>query len=116
MKKIFLLLAILSTSLISAQAFKGKGDTKLQVGANVQNNATGINLSYDYGVGENISLGFSTSYALGIDDKISKDFTDRFDLKARFTANLGNVLKIDENFDILQMHLHLPKNYTISLL
>jgi len=100
MKKIFLLLAILSTSLISAQAFKGKGDTKLQVGANVQNNATGINLSYDYGVGENISLGFSTSYALGIDNNISKDFTDRFDLKARFNANLGNVLKIDENFDV----------------
>ncbi len=28
------------------------------------------------------------------------DFGDRFDLKARFNANIGNVLNIDENFDL----------------
>ena len=36
-------------------------------------------------------------------------FGDRFDLKARFNANLGNVINVDENFDVypgLSLGLH----------
>lgn len=100
MKKLLTIIMLLSVYFVSAQAYQGKGDDKFQIGANVQNNATGINVSYDFGVGENISLGFSSVYALGIDENLDANFGDRFDLKARFNANLGNVVKIDENFDI----------------
>ena len=91
---------LLSISFVNAQAYQGKGDDKFQVGANFQNNASGINVSYDFGVGENISLGLSSTYALSIEDNLDADFGDRFDIKARFNANLGNVVKVDENFDI----------------
>lgn len=100
MKNIILILALLSATMVNAQAFSGKGDKKLQVGANFQNNATGLNISFDYGLGENISIGLSSTYALGVDSNIDADFIDRYDLKARFNANIGNVLKIDENFDL----------------
>ena len=91
---------LLSISFVNAQAYQGKGDDKFQVGANFQNNASGINVSYDFGVGENISLGLSSTYALSIEDNLDADFGDRFDIKARFNANLGNVVKVNENFDI----------------
>lgn len=100
MKKLILLATILSATLVNSQAFTGANDNKFQIGTNLQNNATGINLSFDYGLGENISVGVSSSYALGISDEISKNFADRYDLKARFNANLGNVVNIDENFDV----------------
>ena len=100
MKKILFIIALVSVSIVNGQAFKGKGDQKFQVGANIQDEATGINVTYDYGLGENISVGISSSYSLGIDDGLNADFGDRFDLKARFNANLGNVINIDENLDI----------------
>lgn len=100
MKKIFLLTALVSVFIGNAQVFEGKGDQKFQVGLNLQDAATGITVTYDYGLGENISIGLSSSYALGIDDNLDADFGDRFDLKARFNANLGNVINIDENFDL----------------
>jgi len=100
MKNLVLIMALISVSFVSAQAFDGKGDQKFQIGANFQDEATGINVSFDYGLGDNISVGVSSSYALGIDDSFGADFGDRFDLKARFNANLGNVLAIDENFDV----------------
>jgi hypothetical protein len=102
MKNLILIALLLAVSFVNAQAFTGKGDNKFQVGANFQNNATGINVSYDFGVGENISLGFSSTYSLGIDkiDVLDTGFDTRFDIRARFNANLGNVLKIDDNFDV----------------
>jgi len=100
MKNIIFIFTLLSVSFVNAQAFSGKGDKKLQVGANFQNNATGLNASIDYGLGENISIGLSSTYALGVASDIDADFIDRYDLKARFNANIGNVLKIDENFDL----------------
>ena len=106
---IVLVLVILSVSFAHSQAFAGKGDNKFQVGANLQDNGTGLNLSYDFGIGENISVGFSTSYLLGVNDNIDPDFGERVDLKARFNANLGNVINIDDNFDIypgLNLGLH----------
>ena len=100
MKKLFFIIALVSISFVNAQAFKGKGDQKFQIGANFQDEATGINVSYDYGLGENISVGVSSTYALGVDSRLDADFSDRFDLKARFNANLGNVINVDENFDV----------------
>jgi len=101
MKKIVLIVAFIAFNFSHSQVFEGKGDQKYQIGANFQDEATGINLTYDYGLGDNISVGVSTSYALGIDDVLADaaDFGDRFDFKARFNANLGSVLNIDENFD-----------------
>ncbi|GGD18606.1 DUF6646 family protein [Hyunsoonleella pacifica] len=100
MKKLILVLAILSVSLINAQAYTGKNDNKFQVGLNAQDNGTGINISYDYGFGENISFGFTSTYLLGVEESIDASFTDRFDIRARFNANLGNVVNVSDNFDI----------------
>ncbi|MFI1744914.1 DUF6646 family protein [Thalassobellus sediminis] len=102
MKKnvIVLVLAILSISFVNGQAFTGSNDNKFQVGANFQNNATGINISYDFGVGPNMSFGVSSTYALSVNDIIDADFGDRFDIKGRFNANLGNIISSDENFDL----------------
>ena len=101
MKNLLVIIAsVFTISLANAQAFSGKGDEKFQVGLNVQDEATGLNLSYDLGLGENISVGVSSTYALGVDDRLDAKFGDRFDLKARFNANIGNVLNIDNNFDL----------------
>jgi hypothetical protein len=102
MKKLFTLLAILSLSIVSAQAFKGKGDIKAQVGALLQDKVSGIQVSADFGIGENMSYGFVGSYLLGASGFDINDarFQDRFDAKARFNANLGNVFELDEKMDI----------------
>ncbi len=100
MKKLIVLISILSVSFVNAQAFKGNTDNKLQIGASFQDMATGINVSYDYGLGENISVGVSGAYALSIKDGLDASFGDRVDLKGRFNAHLGSVLNFDENFDL----------------
>lgn len=100
MKKLLILISVLSVSFANAQAFQGNTDNKLQIGANFQDAATGINVSYDYGLGENISVGIGGAYALGVKEELNASFGDRIDLKARFNAHLGSVLNIDENFDL----------------
>lgn len=102
MKKLILLaILLISVTFVNAQAFIGKGDNKFQVGANFQDGGSGLNVSYDYGVGENISLGISSTYVLGIDNAITDaEFDNRFDVRARFNANLGNVINVDQNFDV----------------
>lgn len=108
MKLLVRLLALFCLQLTFAQAYSGKGDVKFQIGANFQNHGTGIMGSLDYGIGENISLGVASAYLLGVDKITNEDgdeepfakFEDRFDLKARFNANLGNVINVDENFDV----------------
>ena len=102
MKKIIILLFVFSATLINAQAYKGKGDIKMQVGVNVQNGGTGIFVSTDFGVGENMSFGISGNYMLSTDNIVglNVEFLDRADLKARFNANLGNVFKLNPKMDI----------------
>lgn len=104
MKKIIILLFLLSFGLINAQqAFKGKGDAKFDVGANIQNGGSGIRLSTDFGIGENMSYGFVASYLLSANSDnlgTKPKFGDRFDIKARFNANLGNVFPLDKRMDI----------------
>ncbi len=102
MKKIITLALLLSFGLINAQAFKGKGDAKFNVGANIQDGGTGIQASADFGLGENLSYGLVGSYLLGVKEVLGEtpEFKDRFDAKFRINANLGSVLKIDEKFDV----------------
>jgi hypothetical protein len=121
MKKMMLIVCVLITGFVNAQAFKGKGDIKGQVGALFQDGATGLVVTGDFGLGENISVGFVTSYLLntqnvydleGIDyayydpliqgtyPRDKANFTDRFDIKARFNANIGNVFGFDKKMDI----------------
>lgn len=101
MKNILMLITLLSFSFLQAQTFTGKGDKKIQVGANFQDNATGVFASFDLGLGDNLSVGVSSSYALGINNNyVEKAFVDRFDVKARASANIGNIINIDDSFDI----------------
>ncbi len=101
MKKIILIVAFLGFLGANAQAYKGKGDKKIHIGTALQENATGVNFSFDYGLGENFSVGLSSVYALGLSEAVSNaKFVDRFDLRAKLNANLGSIINIDDNFDI----------------
>ena len=103
MKNTYTLLLLLIFCLSHAQAYKGKEDCKFQIGANLQDRGSGIQLSSDYGYGENISFGLLASYLLSVDANVlgeKPEFIDRFDAKVRFNANLGNVLKLDSKMDV----------------
>ena len=106
-KKILALLAVFSAFFANAQqAYTGKGDTKMHIGANFQNGGTGLNVGSDFGLGDNISIGFSASYLLGVEEitvaeeTFKPEFKDRIDAKFRFNANIGNVMKLPEQIDI----------------
>lgn len=110
MKNICIAILLFTASTIFGQAYSGKEDLKFQVGANFQDNGTGIVSTVDYGIGENISLGVQGLYILGVKDfselptfdtsPEEAQFGDRFDVRVRFNAHLGNVINIDENFDL----------------
>lgn len=109
MKKITTFLFLVAVSLMNAQAYKGKGDIKGQVGAIVQSGGTGISVSADFGIGENMSVGLVSSYLLSANEEVfdnntftfsSPKFQDRVDLKARFNANIGNVIGLDDKMDV----------------
>ena len=102
MKKIITLVLLVSAGFANAQAFKGKGDAKFQVGANFQHGGSGIHFSTDYGLGENMSYGFAGSYLLNTTEgsASSVKFGDRIDVKARFNANIGNVFGLNKSMDV----------------
>jgi len=122
MKYIFSLLCLLTVWSINAQSYNGKGDKKFQVGINLQDHANSINATFDYGIGQNISIGLSSSYALGLANDIDAEFDDRFDLKGRFNAHLGDIINISSKFDVYPgLHLgfknfggHLGARYFFS--
>ncbi|WP_124979761.1 DUF6646 family protein [Nonlabens xiamenensis] len=100
MKRIILIACLFCATLVSAQAYEGRGDQKVQIGASFQDGATGIIGTYDYGLGDNFSIGLGAAYALGTDDLIDPDFDERAMLALRFNAPIGNVLNIDPMFDL----------------
>ena len=104
MKKILVSAMIFAVGLVSAQtdAYKGEGDIKVNLGANLQDGGTGIVSSLDYGVGESFSIGAQAGYLLGVKEiaGVKPEFGDRFDLKVRLNANLGSVLKLPSNVDV----------------
>lgn len=108
MKKIITLVFLVSFCVTNAQqAFTGKGDAKINIGANIQDGGSGIQVSADFGLGENISYGFVASYLLGVDEfsgiygeKIyidaKPDVKDRLDAKFRVNANLSSVIGVEQ--------------------
>lgn len=103
MKKMLLLLTCIGlVQLSTAQAFKGKGDTKLQVGMNLQDGGTGITSTIDFGLGQNMSFGFLATYLLSADGENGFDarFKDKADAKIRFNANIGDVIGLGSNMDV----------------
>ncbi len=109
MKALYTLIFLLIASTVYGQAYTGNEDFKFQVGANFQADGTGLVSTLDYGIGENISLGVKGMYLLSVEEFSevapkgefeNAEFGDRFDLRLRFNAHLGNVINVDENFDI----------------
>lgn len=101
MKKILIVMIFAVSGLVNAQAYKGKGDVKFQIGANFQDGGNGITTSTDFGLGENMSFGFVASYLLNTTTIYgTPKFDDRVDVKARFNAHLGNVLNISDKADV----------------
>ena len=102
MKKLILILALFLFGISNAQVFSGKGDKKFQVGANIQEKGTGIIATFDNGLGKNMSFGFTAAYLLGIEEVLGEkpNFDDRFDIRARFSANIADILNIEEKMDI----------------
>ncbi|CDF81054.1 conserved hypothetical protein [Formosa agariphila KMM 3901] len=121
MKNFLFIACLCVVSFANAQAFKGKGDQKFQIGASFQDNGTGITGTYDFGAGENISFGLASTYLLGVNDNLDANFEDRFDLKARFNANLSSVIGINEfdiypglNFSLKNFGAHVGARYFFS--
>ena len=101
MKKIALLILMVSNAIAAySQAYNGAGDIKLQIGANLQSNGTGIMAELDYGIGENFSVGAYSALLLGVNELLNVPFVDKFDVKAKFNANLGSVFQFGDNIDI----------------
>jgi hypothetical protein len=110
MKKVITLLFLVAFGVTQAQsAFTGKGDMRVNVGANLQDGGSGIQGSIDFGLGENFSFGFVSTYLLGVDEYSGfyhggiveyhgekPEFQDRFDAKARINANLSSVIGVEQ--------------------
>lgn len=102
MRKITVIAALLCAGFANAQAFTGKGDTKLQIGLTVQDGGNGIGATTDFGLGQNLSVGFYAGYMLSADEILGEEaeFGDRADVKARLNANLSNVIGLGDKFDL----------------
>lgn len=95
--------AVLCVSVITyGQAFRGKKDTKFQVGFNMQEYANGIHASVDKGLAENISVGVAATYLLSTNKYLGNTpyAKDLMDIKARFNAHIGDVLGLKPKMDV----------------
>jgi hypothetical protein len=110
-KNVLLALMVLATLTGHSQAYDGAGDFKLQVGANLQSNGTGIMTGLDYGIGENFSVGAAVALLLGVNELLNVPFVDKFDVKAKVNANLGNVFQFGDHIDIYPGLNLSPKNF-----
>jgi hypothetical protein len=103
MKKSIVLAFLCFSFLSYGQAFRGKKDMKLQVGFNMQADGNGIHASIDKGLAENISVGLAGTYLLSTNNYMggSKPYAkDLMDIKARFNANIGDVLGLKPKMDV----------------
>lgn len=95
MKNIFLTLGILSIlgGTLQAQAYKGGGDMKIQVGFSPYGHGSGLTGTFDYGLHEIFSIGG------GVELYFSKD-NDNFYIFGRADAHLGKLINLPEDMDL----------------
>jgi hypothetical protein len=99
MKKLILVCTLFfAASMVSAQAWSGKGDQKIQVGFNGYGYGTGITGTYDYGLSDFLSVGAGANiYFSGYKDN-NKD--NNFFVFGRLNAHLQKPLNLPSNWDI----------------
>ena len=99
MKNIFAAIAVLFLSQLTfAQAWTGKGDQKVQAGVNAWGFGTGISGTYDYGLGELISVGGGAKFYF--DNYRDNDDRNRAFLFGRINAHLQETLDLPERWDV----------------
>lgn len=102
MKKILISLVLLLSvnTIVNAQAWDGKGDTKINVGYefysyyplnSIDDARDGISTSIDYGISENISIGSGINYNI--------KYTN-FYFNLRTDYHFQNLLELRSNFDV----------------
>lgn len=99
MKKLIVAFSMLfMASFVSAQAWNGKGDQKIQVGLNGWGYGTGITGTYDYGLSKLVSIGAGANvYFDGYKDNNDKNNIFIF---GRLGVHLQEPLGLPEKWDI----------------
>ena len=99
MKKLIVAFSMLfMASLVSAQAWNGKGDQKIQIGLNGWGYGTGITGTYDYGLSKLVSIGAGANiYFDGYKDNNDKNNIFIF---GRLGLHLQEPLGLPEKWDI----------------
>jgi hypothetical protein len=98
MKKLVFMLMVFAGVAVSAQAYTGKGDQKVNLGFNAWGYGTGITATYDYGLNQLISVGAgANAYFDGYKDN-NKD--NRVFIFGRVNFHLKEALELPEKLDI----------------
>lgn len=98
MKKLVFMLMVFAGVAVSAQAYTGKGDQKVNLGLNAWGYGTGITATYDYGLNQLISVGAgANAYFDGYKDN-NKD--NRVFIFGRINFHLNEALELPEKLDI----------------
>ena len=98
MKKLVFMLMVFAGVAVSAQAYTGKGDQKVNLGLNAWGYGTGITATYDYGLNQMISVGAgANAYFDGYKDN-NKD--NRVFIFGRVNFHLKEALELPEKLDI----------------
>jgi hypothetical protein len=98
MKKLVLMLMLFMGAAVSAQAYTGKGDQKVNLGLNVWGYGTGITATYDYGLNQLISIGAGGNAYF--DNYRDNDKDNRVFIFGRVNFHLREALELPEQLDI----------------
>lgn len=98
MKKLVLMLMLFMGAAVSAQAYTGKGDQKVNLGLNAWGYGTGITATYDYGLNQLISIGAGGNAYFDNYRDNNKD--NRVFIFGRVNFHLREALELPEQLDI----------------
>jgi len=98
MKKLVLMLMLFMGATVSAQAYTGKGDQKVNLGLNAWGYGTGITATYDYGLNQLISIGAGGNAYF--DNYRDNDKDNRVFIFGRVNFHLREALELPEQLDI----------------
>ncbi|MFY1048004.1 DUF6646 family protein [Chryseobacterium sp. GP-SGM7] len=98
MKKLVFILMMFLGATVSAQAYTGKGDQKVNLGLNAWGYGTGISATYDYGLNQLISVGAGGNAYFDNYKDNNKD--NRVFIFGRVNFHLREALQLPEQLDI----------------